>query len=362
MSEQILKAGGSAYITGLIEEACKNGTRTATVTGNWTVETAIRLPSDFTLILDGCCLTMADGVYSNCFVNEHHGTDLGRTVKGTDRNISILGKNGAALDGGNYNGLSERTANKNGLPPIWKNNLILFTNVDGFEISGLACRNQRWWALNFIYCAHGTIRDIDFAACDLRVMPDGTLQHGLTWDDYDGILVKNADGVDLRQGCHDITVENITGFTEDDTVALTGLFGRMEATFAVAGLSSDIRNITVRNVASESFCANVRLLNQGGIKLHDIEIDGVYDTSAGTTHMEKGIYAVRIGDKTMYGARHATEEETYNISVRNVRFRGFGSAIALAGDMKNVTWENVECEDGAILLSDARDPKGRNKF
>ena len=29
----------------------------------------------------------------------------------------------------------------------------------------------------------------------------------------------NADGIDIRRGCRDIVIENITGFTEDDTVA-----------------------------------------------------------------------------------------------------------------------------------------------
>jgi hypothetical protein len=70
-------------------------------------------------------------------------------------------------------------------------------------------------------------------------------------------------------------IENITGFTEDDTVALTGLYGRLEKQFEVDGLSIDIYNVTIRNIASASFCTNVRLLNQGEVKLHDILIDGV---------------------------------------------------------------------------------------
>ena len=166
---------------------------------------------------------MKDKVYANMFVNEHHGTDFGKTKEGTDRNIKIIGKNGAILDGGIYNGLSEITQNQNGLPPIWKNNIILFTNVDGFEISGISCHNQRWWALNFIYCSNGYLHDIDFKACDIWVDENRNEHHGLERDKYSEILVKNADDIDLRQGCHDITIENIKGFTEDDSVALTAL-------------------------------------------------------------------------------------------------------------------------------------------
>ena len=44
------------------------------------------------------------------------------------------------LDGGEYNGLSEKNSLKDGNPHISVNNLILFTNVDGFTIRGLHLR------------------------------------------------------------------------------------------------------------------------------------------------------------------------------------------------------------------------------
>lgn len=326
---------GTEYITGLIAEAVQNGSRKATVRGNFIINSAIRIPSSFTLILENCHLRMADGCFSNLFVNEHHGTDTGKTSEGTDKGISLIGRGKAILDGGEYNGLSEKTQIKNGLPPIWKNNLILFTNVDGFEISGISCRNQRWWALNFIYCSHGHLSNIDFCACDAARDEQGNVYHGLKRSRYSEVLVKNADGIDLRAGCHDIMIENISGFTEDDSVAVTGLSGALEREFAVDGLSSDIHNITVKNVATAAFCTNVRLLNQGGVKLYDVMIDGVYDTSANSPHMDRGLYCVRIGDTNLYGARHATKEETFNITIKNVSSRGL-YAVSLAGAIDNL--------------------------
>ena len=277
--------GGSAYISSKIEEAINDQSRTATVSGNWEISEAIRLPSNFTLILENAHLQMADGVYSNMFVNEHHGTDAGRTVDGTDRNINIIGRGEAILDGGKYNGLSEKNQLQNGLPPIWKNNLVLFTNVDGFKVSGISCRNQRWWALNFVYCSNGYLGNLDFCASDIAIDENGNEYHGLKREKYGEVLVKNADGIDLRQGCHDILIENITGFTEDDSIALTALNGRLEQTFAVNGLPSDLCNVEIRNVRTAAFCTNVRLLNQGDVKLHDITVDGVYDTSGDSLYM-----------------------------------------------------------------------------
>lgn len=98
-----------------------------------------------------------------------------------------------------------------------------------------------------------------------------------------------------------ITIENITGFTKDDTIALTTLNGSTETTFAVKELCPDIRNVTIKNIKSSAFCTNVRLLNQGEIKVHDIFIDGVYDTSENSPYMQTGIYAVRVGDTRLYG-------------------------------------------------------------
>lgn len=66
-----------------------------------------------------------------------------------------------------------------------------------------------------------------------------------------------------------------------------------------------------------------------------------------------GLYAVRVGDTHLYGTRHATKDETYNIAIHNVR--GGGSyVIALAGDMKNFSMYGIEAIDGAKMLLDKR--------
>jgi len=345
--------GGTEYITRCILTAVQCGEKSAAVTGNWVIDQPVRLPSDFALILENCHLRMADGCYANMFVNEHHDTASGRTLAGRDRNISLIGRGEAILDGGAYNGLSERNQQKGGMPPIWKNNLLLFTNVEGFTVEGLTCINQRWWALNFIYCANGRIANMAFRSNPTAYNEAGEPYFCFARDKYEEVLVKNSDGIDLRQGCHDIVIENITGFTEDDTVALTGLNGKMEQAFAVPGLPSDICNVQIKNVSSAAYCTNVRLLNQGGIKLHDILVDGVQDTSAECPYLDRGIYGVRVGDRHFYGSRHSSEEETYNITIRNVRSRGL-YALCLAGSVKNLYTENIEAFDGAQLIDDAR--------
>ena len=104
------------------------------------------------------------------------------------------------------------------------------------------------------------------------------------------------------------------------------------------------------------YCTNVRLLNQGEIKLHDILIDGVYDMASESPYMDRGLFAVRVGDTRMYGPRHATEDETYNITIKNVRGGG-KSVIALAGTMKNLVMYGIEAFDGATMFLDESEEK-----
>ena len=356
--ETTFKKGGSSYIQGLIREAVASGRRTATVSGNWEIDEAIRLPSNITVILENAHLRLADGSHCNVFTNEHNETEIGNTTDGTDRNISIIGRGEAILDGGNMNDVHERVPVAERTAPIWKNNLILFTNVNGFKISGLSCINQRWWAINFIYCRNGYIGNIDFCSDDRWRDENGNLVHGLIREKYAEVHIKNSDGIDLREGCQNFVIENITGFTEDDSVALTGLAGSMEKRFRVEGLNSDIAHVTIRNIRTSAYCTNVRMLNQGGTKLHDIDIDGVYDTSENSPHMDHGNFAIRIGDRHMYGSRHATKDETYNISVKNVYGRG-KAVIALAGEMENITMYGIEAAEGTPMFFDWEEKEAR---
>ena len=259
---------GAVHIRQLINAAIAVGTRACTVTGDWEIEDTILIPSDFTLRLRDCHLTMADGTFCNMFRNESCGT--GRC----DRNIVIEGSGRVILDGGTYNGLSEKTSQRDGNPHISVNNILLFVNVENFRLTGLHVRNQRWWALNFLFCRRGLLRDLDFCSDDTWIDEDGNSHRGLEKSNYNGVKIKNSDGIDLRAGCRDILIENITGFTEDDTVALTGLWGTMEQMYAVDGMSTDICNVTIRDVRSSAYCANIRMLNQSGIKLYNILIDG----------------------------------------------------------------------------------------
>ena len=338
-------------IQSLIDSTVASGGHSCTITGEHTIYKTIRIPSDFTLVLDDCHLTMADNTRCMMFCNASLGTPASHTLAGADRRIAIEGRGRAILDGGNYNGFSGRDSLKNGNPHITANNTILFANVEDFRISGLHIRNHRYWAIDLVHCRRGVVRDIDFRADCTWVDENGAIHEGLAfldevdhWTD-EAIRVRNTDGIDLRAGCHDILIENITGFCVDDTVALTALNGTTEKLYYVEGDATDIFNVSIRNINTATYCSNIRLLNQGGTKLYNVLVDGVFDASSKSPYMGRGWSAVLVGDGHLFGSRHATPDETANITIRNVYSRA-RCVVCLTGGMTNVTLDNINGFDG----------------
>jgi hypothetical protein len=115
-----------------------------------------------------------------------------------------------------------------------------------------------------------------------------------------------------REDCHDILIENISGQTGDDLIALTAIPHAGKP----AGPADDIRDVIVRNI--KGYCRGghhiVRLLNTPGARMHDILIDGLIDTSPVDMHCK---VAVKIGDSA-YGGGIAPLGDTRRIIVNNV--------------------------------------------
>lgn len=308
---------GGSLLNRAIREAIARGERELTVTGDYLIEETVVLPSHFTLTLDGCHLRLADGTFCRIFENQYVA-DIDRGASATpDADIRLLGKNGATLDGGNYNGLCEYHYRETPYH-MSVNNLLLFLRVTGFRVEGLFCTRQRWWALNFVACAFGVVRNIEFLADATRLLPDGSRTAGLSWQDYENTYIKNADGIDIRRGCHDILIEDISGFTEDDTIALTTVpRDSTSARYGVKDVAPGIASVTIRRVRASSFCSIVRLLNQGGDFMRDITIEEVYDTGDHSPYMEAGLHAVRIGDTHAYDDS-APVLPPENITVRHI--------------------------------------------
>lgn len=341
-------------------------------TNVWMISETILLPSGATVYLDNCRLRMADRVFCNCFANRNAWAPGRLDPANEETEIRLIGRGHAVLDGGEFNGWGERAvpggtfqedvhAHIAKLPKrLIHNSPIYFHNVRRFEVSGLHVYHQRYWGMCYSFCSEGEVRNIRFES-DLSWIGDD----GKTRDpnrrpnasEYKNLWVKNSDGVDIRRGCHDILIENISGFTEDDTVALTNLPLNGDQVDEVKGLCTDIHHITIRNVraATWRWMNLVRLLSTDGAKIHDVTLDGIYETRLPGMDW-RAASAVQINDsRDEYRHKcHPVMGDTRNISIRNV-FSCSGAAVRIFETAENLDIENVHVTDGAeaaILVQD----------
>jgi hypothetical protein len=167
--------------------------------------------------------------------------------------------------------------------------------------------------------------------------------------------MENQDGIDLRNGCHHITVCDILGRTGDDIVALTAIApddglkgGSLKSTHVMGHYwderESGIHDIVIRNVVGYShLCYNVRLLPVR-TKIYNVLIDGIIDDRAhGAQHF--GTILLGAGDGN-YGVN--IPDSMSNITVSNVISHA-KSAISVSGYLRdsvitNVVNNNPDCE------------------
>lgn len=309
----------------------------------WEIDEAILLSSNLEIVLDNCHLRQADGCMDNIFRN-FDDDSVRSTLAEEQKNVIIRGIGNAILDGGNHNGLTQRNSNKDGLPHVEKNNLIRLHNLSGFRLENLTLANQRWWAVNLLWCECGVISNITINC---------------------GNNAHNQDGIDLRAGCNNIVIENVFGAAGDDVVALTGFYNSRESDkYAVSGKSRDIHDVTVRNVvASSAECTLVGMRCQDGVKLYNITVDSIYDTmSSAMAAIENPSYVfnfdnnsyptpkspysvIRIGQDGYVNKYPCAPGDVHSIHVTNIHAR-CNAAVLINVDIENSYFGNIYAENG----------------
>ncbi len=283
-----------------IEAAARGGLRVVvprcnqTAEGNrdiWLLDAAILVRSNTVLELDNCHLKLSD----RCRDNMIRSVNCGRGITRIQplENITIRGRGHVLLEGADHpraTGDSAKTLGKGtygtdagveGANPTgdWRNIGILLAHVEHFAIENLRIKDAHCWAVSLERCAFGRVRDLQFDMTQSKVI------------DGERCTILNQDGLDLRHGCHDITIENLSGVTGDDLVALTGIPGNSTAGSDTSTMVSgslcrpkgadDIRNIILRNVRGHSAGQHhvIRFLNTTGLRIENVVVDGVVDTS-----------------------------------------------------------------------------------
>ena len=360
---------------------------------HWLLDEAILLPSDVTVILRNCTLKLSDKCRDNFFRSANCG--LGIEENEPLSNIHIKGEGRAVLEGADHPRASgdgskvikrpcpyevadickyadwvpeERktpeqithsdrhscsygtdAGNENeSQKGDWRGIGILFAMVDHFSISGITIRESHGWGISLEACSEGYIERICFDA-RMSKMIDGMLQN-----------MENQDGIDLRNGCHDISISDISGETGDDVVALTAIKskvyrkgGSLCSTQVMHNdwtrRDPDIYNVIIRNVrAYSSLCFIVRLLPCES-QIRNVVIDGIIDTSPDGSSFGGGIllgeWDGNYGKNLPGGLK--------NITISNVLTRNSKESITVVGYLEDSAISNVVStnkEQSPILL------------
>ena len=309
------------------------------------IDRAILVPSNIQIIIDGCLIKQNNGVFDNVFrsanvsVDETNPYGIPLDVKQLE-DVRIIGKNGASIAGPDvpkvgYHPVLENHQNMTGDFWGWRTHMFSFPYAKNIEVCGLILLQTMGWAMSFDSGYNINIHD-------LEIHSD----------------VKNGDGIDFRSGCHDCIVQNIAGYTSDDTIACTAMASSENVLYPVKNYlypsepynelkkpeNKDIHDIVIRNIMTGGKCHGVICLAARGNQVYNISIDGVIEHNKGNREASVKIY-------TGYWDGYKPGD-IHDISVKNVQSKISEYAVQVTSDVKNVTLKNIRQErsDGKLTI------------
>ena len=301
---------------------------------DYCIDRAILVSDNTEIYIDGCTIKQNDEVFDNVFrgtnviVNEKDPYGVPIDVK-PQKNIKIIGKNGAKIIGTSktkigYHPILQEEQMMNGDFWGWRTHMFSISLGENIEISGLTLLQTMGWAVSFD-CGH------DIYIHDLEIHSN----------------VKNGDGIDFRSGCYNCVVENISGYTSDDTVACTALSSSVVSEYPVKNYlypsepfgclarnyNRDIHNIIIKNISTGGLHHGVICLAARGNKVYDVTIENVHEKNDGQRESVVKIY-------TGYGDGY-NAGDIHDISVKNITSESAEYTVQIVAEVQNNLLENI---------------------
>lgn len=294
-------------------------------TNIWLLDSAILLPSNMTVILDNCTVQLSDRCRDKMFRSDNVG--IGIRNPEWNYNISIIGIGEVTLKGANNprsTGDSSKTlskdsekdkdrikksggswqyditygsdAGKEGMKQTgdWRNIMILMAYVDGFKLKNVNIEKTHAWAVS-----HERVLNADIS--DIRINNPGG------WQIIDGKkqYFENRDGINLRHGCKNFRINNISGVTGDDFIAFSILGlnsenqegGSLNSTMVTSlkwhGTEDDTERIFITNINCKTPQWGIAFRANDMASINKIYINGVFYESG-------GYQTILVGDSLIF--------------------------------------------------------------
>jgi polygalacturonase len=277
---------------------------------DYCIDRAILVPSNTHIIIDNCTIKQNDNVFDNVFrgnniiVNEIEPYDTPIDVTPI-HNIKIIGKGNAKIVGTDKPRIGYHPFFKDHQQMVgdfwgWRTHMFSFSLCNNFELSSLHLLQTMGWAVSFDNCENCNVNNL-----------------------YIRSNVKNGDGINFRSGCNNCAVDNISGFTSDDTIACTALSrGKQERALTKylyisepynsshENIDTSIHHIKINNIFTGGHHHGVICLSAYGNKVHDIDISNIIESREGQRQATVKIY-------TGYGDGY-NAGDINNIKINNV--------------------------------------------
>lgn len=340
--------------------------------GVWLLDSAVQLPSNITVILDNCIIQLSDSSRDNMFRSNNVG--LGITNPKWNYNISIIGIGEVTLKGANnprstgdgsktlsincekdkdnlkksggqweYDITYGSDAGKEGRKQTgdWRNIMILMAYVDGFTLKNVNIEKTHAWAVS-----HERVLNADIS--DIRINNPGG------WQIINGKkqYFENRDGINLRHGCKNFRINNISGDTGDDFIALSVLGPIDEKHDGGVINSTMVTSITWRGPEDNTewvFITNINCKTpQWGIAIRANDmasINNVY--SNGVFYKSTGGQVLSVGDSQFF--QYDTRSPVgRNNAIMLVGGRGYGLD-SQPGKINNIHAMNIFGDGGYLI-------------
>lgn len=213
----------------------------------------------------------------------------------------------------------------------WRNIMILMGYVDGFKLKNVTIENAHAWAVSFERTVNAELSDIHFDCPEFQ--------------DVNGkeVFVANRDGVDLRHGCKNFRMNNLSGRTGDDFIALSILGlgadnqegGTLNSTMVTSrkwrGPEDDTERIFVTNITCESSTRAIAIRANDVAGINHVYINGLMS--------EGGYNAMLVGGKG-YG-KDSQPGKINHIHVMNIIGEGLQSLIQIEEAIADCSFMNA---------------------
>lgn len=311
-------------------------------TATYLITQSIVLPSNTTVSMNGCVIQMADNTIDNIFRTANieidpdnpYGFAKNKTSMETVSNIHIIGENNASLLMCNNANSDHYGVTKTG----WRGHTILLAGCSNFEISGFKVNKNIAWGFCLSGCSYGSVHDIEF-----------------------NTTRENGDGIDIEFGSHHIDVYNISGYTYDDTIAVSNSgpsrleLRPLELTrptcpfdYGWRKFGEDTHDIHISNVNTVTTCHNVIFIC-GDYGIYNVSVSDVSDNNGQSTG---SMATVKIYGGQYDGNYHHGLIHNCTISGVTSYNPSTASIFLSEGIIEHGVINNVKVASGKTLLKD----------